>query len=187
MSAAQSGQIRLQLAVRTTSTPAALAGPVEAIVHGIDSHIPLTNVSDMERALDDQLSGFRTVTRALTLFAFVAVALAAIGLFGILAFQVNQRRGEVGVRLAMGASRVKVVKLILSRAMKLVASGMVLGMAVAYPATLLIRGLLFDTSPLDPTSYLGVGMLLTLVAVLACLVPAWRALRIDVVDVLKAE
>jgi ABC-type antimicrobial peptide transport system permease subunit len=141
----------------------------------------------MSAVVDEQLADFRSVILSLTLFAGVALVLAAIGLYGVLAYHVSQRKREFGVRRAMGASDGDLIGMILRRGLSLVALGLLAGLAVAYPGTWLVRGLLYETRPLDPLAYLGAVAFLGLEAVLACYLPARRATRVDVVEVLHIE
>ena len=187
MSAAQSGQFRLQLAVRTSADPMGLAEPIEAIVRRADPTVLLTDPASMEAILDEHLSGFHVVIVSLTIFAGVALLLTAVGIYGVLAYQVNQRRREIGIRLALGATKAEVLGSTLKGGAGLVAWGLLVGMVAAYPGTRLIRSLLFQTAPLDPPTYLAAVGCLVLVGALACILPALRATRLDVVEVLKGE
>lgn len=110
-----------------------------------------------------------------------------MGLYGLLAFYVAQRRREIGVRIAFGARAVDVMKLVVSRAMVLVASGLVLGMAGAFGATRLIENLLFNVKPSDPATFAAVSLFFVFIALSACLIPAYRAVRVDPVIALRAE
>jgi ABC-type antimicrobial peptide transport system permease subunit len=141
----------------------------------------------MASVVDDGLADFRIVIVSLSLFAGLALVLTAIGLYGVLAYHVSQRMNEMGIRLAMGASNADLLGMILRKGLVLVGVGLLLGMAGAYPGTLLVRQLLFETQPLDPATYVGAAGFLVLVAALACLLPAWRATQVNLVDVLKRE
>ncbi len=123
----------------------------------------------------------------MVLFAAIALLLAAVGLYGALAYHVSQQEHEIGVRLAMGATRAGVLGLVLRRGGGLVAGGLLVGLAAAYPGTRLVRSLLFETAPLDPATYGGAVALLALVAATACLIPALRATRVDPAVVLRSE
>ena len=121
------------------------------------------------------------------MFASVALALAALGLYGVLAFFVTQRSHEIGIRIALGASDRKVLRLVVNRGILLVGLGSVLGMAVAMGATRLLEGMLFQASVTDSATLAGVTGLLLLVALGACLLPAWRALRVDPVEAFRGR
>jgi ABC-type antimicrobial peptide transport system permease subunit len=124
---------------------------------------------------------------SLVLFSCVALALTAIGLYGVLAYHVSQRLNEIGVRMAMGASNGDLLGMILRRGLLLAGFGLILGVAGAYPGTLLLRQLLFEIPPLDAATYVGAVGFLGLVAALACFLPAWRATQVDLVEVLRKE
>jgi predicted permease len=187
MSSAQAGHVTLQLAVRTSGDPLRLLGPLEALIQRMDPNVLLARPASMESVLDGELAHFRIVILSLTLFAGLALVLTAIGLYGIIAYHVTQRTKEMGIRLAMGASNATLLGMILRRGLVLVAVGAALGVSAAYPGTLLIRGLLFETAPLDATAYGGAVGFLSLASALACFLPAWRATRLDVVEVLRME
>jgi ABC-type antimicrobial peptide transport system permease subunit len=137
--------------------------------------------------VDDALGDFRIVILSLSIFSGVALVLTAIGLYGVLAYHVSQRMNELGIRLAMGASNTTLLGMILKRGLSLVGIGLLAGVVGAYFGSLLIRGLLFETEPLDPAAYVGAVLFLGIVALLACFLPAWRATRINLVDVLRME
>jgi predicted permease len=187
MSAAQLGATRLQIAVRTSMEPTSLAGTIESLVRSKNPNVLFAQAASMDSALTDRLADFRIVIVSIALFAGVALLLTAIGLYGVLAYHVGQRKSEFGVRRAMGASNGSLLGMVLKTGLVLVGVGLLLGLAVAYPGTLLVRQLLYETPPLDPATYVGAIGFLGLVAVLACLLPAWRATRVDVVAVLRME
>jgi putative ABC transport system permease protein len=121
------------------------------------------------------------------LFAAVALALAALGLYGVLAFIVTQRVREIGIRVALGASGGSVLRLVIGRGMILVGAGLVLGTAGAVGATRLVEGMLFQVNPTDPVTFAGVTGFFLVVALGACMLPAWRALRVDPLEALRVE
>jgi predicted permease len=187
MSFAQMAPARAQIAVRTSVEPTTLVGPIEELLRRKDPNVLFAKVSTMASVLDDELVGFRIVILSLVLFSCVALALTAIGLYGVLAYHVSQRLNEFGVRMAMGASNGDLLGMILGRGMLLAGLGLLLGVAAAYPGTLLVQQLLFETQPLDPTAYVGAVGFLGLVAALACFLPAWRATQVNPVEVLRRE
>ncbi|UCC74284.1 MAG: ABC transporter permease [Gemmatimonadota bacterium] len=187
MSAAQLGATRLQVAVRTAGEPTLLVGAVESLLRQKDPDVVFARPASMEWALDDQLADFRTVIVSLTLFAGVALLLTAIGLYGLLAYHVSQRGNEFGIRLAMGASNADLLGMVLKMGLVLVGVGLLVGLAFAYPGALLVRQMLFETPPLDPATYVGAIGFLGLMAALACLLPAWRVTRVNLVEVLRSE
>ena len=147
----------------------------------------LVNPATMSSIVNDALGDFRIVIFALSLFAGVALALTAIGLYGVLAYHVSQRSNEIGIRLAMGASNTTLLGMFLKRGLMLVGMGLALGLVGAYSGSRVIQQLLFETKPLDATAYLGAVGFLGLVALAACFIPAWRATRVSLVDVLRSE
>ena len=183
----QVGPLSLRIVVRTAGDPAAAIAPIREIVRRHDRNVLVAAVQTMDAIVDDSFVNFRRVVRYLGLFAGVALLLAAVGLYGALAYHVSQQEHEIGVRLAMGATRADVLGLVLRRGGWLLAIGLLLGVLTAYPGTRLVRSLLFETAPLDAATYAGAVLVLGLVATLACLVPAVRATRVDPAVVLRGE
>jgi putative ABC transport system permease protein len=177
----------LQIAVRTTGNPESLVGAVDALLHRMDPNALLAGSGTMQSVVDGALGDLRIVILSLSLFAGVALLLTAIGLYGILAYQVQQRTRELAVRLALGAPREKILGLVLGRGMLLVGGGLLAGLLGAWAATRLLERLLFETRPLDPAAYAGALLFLLGVALLACLLPAWRASRVNLVTALRCE
>jgi putative ABC transport system permease protein len=187
MSSAQIGATRLQVAVRTAGDPMLLVGPIESLLQRKDPNVLFARPASMASVVDAGLADFRIVILSLALFAGVALVLAAIGLYGVLAYHVSQRRGELGIRLAMGATNADLLGIIMKRGLVLVGLGLLVGIAAAYPGTLFLRQLLYETQQLDLAAYVGAVGFLGLVAALACFLPAWRATRVDVTQVLRIE
>ncbi len=177
----------MRLAVRTEGEPTALTRQIREIVQAKDRNIPLAEPVTMASILDDALSDFRIITSSLGLFSSIALLLALVGLYGVLAYYVSQRYHEIGVRIALGAGRRQVANLVLSRGMGLVALGLVGGLAGSYWANKLIQRLLFGVEATDPTTFIVAALFFGFVALMACLLPAWRATRIDPVATLQAE
>ena len=144
-------------------------------------------MATMESIIDSSLSDFRVVTSALGLLSFIAVLLALVGLYGVLAYFVAQRHNEIGVRMTFGASARQIANLVLTRGMALVAIGIVIGLAASYWSTSLVRKLLFGVESTDPLTFLTTALGFAIVATIACLVPALRATRVNPTIVLKAE
>jgi putative ABC transport system permease protein len=167
--------------------PASLAPAVRQVLRELDPSVPVFQVETLP-ALVEQASAQRLfVMRLLGGFAIVAVLLAAIGLYGVVSYGVSQRTREVGVRVALGAQRRDVMRLILSSGLALVAVGLVLGLAAALAATRFMDALVFGVSPMDPPTFLGAAAVLTAVALAAHWIPVRRALRIDPAQALRAE
>ncbi|HVD91483.1 MAG TPA: ABC transporter permease [Vicinamibacterales bacterium] len=177
------------VAVVKSSTPdaAALAPPVRAVLRDLDPAIPVYDVATLRSLVARSAAQRLFVMRLLTGFAAVAVLLAAIGLYGVVSYGVAQRTREVGVRVALGAQRRDVLRLVLSSGLSLVAVGVAGGLLVAFVATRYLGTLVFGVSPVDPPTFAGAAALLTLVALAAHWVPIRRALRIDPASALRAE
>ena len=187
MAMAQGGTSFMNLAVRTTGIPESLSGQIEEIVRNRDTNALFADAVSMESVLSRDLAGFRTVITSLALFAGLAMTLTAIGLYGVLAYHVGTRRREFGIRRAVGATDGAVLGMVFGRGLSLVGIGLLTGLAVAYPGTLLVRQLLFETAAIDPISYAGAVGFLLVVAAGACLVPALRATRSEIMQALRTE
>jgi len=177
----------MRLAVRTLGNPSALIRPIRQILLEKDRNVPMAEPATMISVLDDRLSDFRIVTISLGLFSSFALLLALVGLYGVLAYYVSQRYHEIGVRIVLGATRRQVAKLILSRGMGMVVVGLLFGLAGSYWATRLIQQLLFEIEPTDPATFILTASFFAAVALLACLLPAMRATRIDPAIIIQAE
>jgi ABC-type antimicrobial peptide transport system permease subunit len=164
-----------------------LVGPIDHLLQQKEPNVLFARPASMASILDSRLSDFRIVILSLTLFAAVALLLTAIGLYGVLAYDVSQRANEFGIRQAMGATSADVLKLVFQKGLVLAGIGTLAGLVTAYPGTLLIRQLLYETQPIDTASYLGATGFLALVAVTACTLPGWRATRVNLADVLRRE
>jgi putative ABC transport system permease protein len=187
MSSAQMGASAAQIAVRTTVDPTQIVTPIRNILRRKDPNALFAAPAAMTSILDDSLADFRIVIVSAGFFSGIALILTAVGLYGMLAYHASQRRNEIGIRLAMGATNANLVKMIVMKGMVLVVVGLLLGIAVSYPATLLIRQLLFGTQTLNVSAYVGSVLVLIIVTVLACFLPAWRATRSNLVDALRSE
>jgi len=175
------------VAVRALGDPTGLIRPIRKILQAKDRNVPLAEPATMQSILDDALADFRIITSSLGVFTSIALLLALVGLYGALAFHVSQRSHEIGVRMAMGASRRQVANMILLRGMGMVAAGLVLGLVGAYWATRLLQQLLFGVNPADPASFIAATVSFGMVAVIACLLPAWHATRVNPVSIMQAE
>lgn len=175
------------LVIRSSHNVEQLALPVQRILQSIDRDVPVSHVLTM-----DQLIGKSTLDQSfdatlITAFAVLSLLLAAAGLFGVLSYIAAQRSSEIGIRIALGAKRQQVLGLMLADGMRPALLGLVLGLGASAAATQLIKAMLYDTQPLDPLVFTAVALALTTVAVLACLVPAWRASRLDPMQALRME
>jgi putative ABC transport system permease protein len=145
------------------------------------------NVRTMEQAVAQSVAPRRFSMLLLTVFAMVALALASLGIYGLMSYAVAQRRREIGVRMALGAQVSDVLKLVIGQGMKLVFAGVALGLVASVALTRLMKTLLFGVSATDPLTFGLIAFLLTLVALLACFVPARRAARVNPINALRSE
>jgi ABC-type antimicrobial peptide transport system permease subunit len=187
MAHTQRGHTGMDLAVRTSGPPERVVPALRTLLADMDRDIPLAEPASMSELLDQTISGFRVITLSLGLFSAIALLLTALGLYGVLAFWVSQRLNEFGIRMALGATGADTVGMIMRRGFVLVGIGLVPGLAAAFFGTRLIQQLLFGVGAVDPVSYLGAALFLFVVAAVACLLPALRAVRIDPVKALRAE
>jgi len=175
------------LVVRTKGEPLALAESVRKEILALDSEVPVSNVRTMEQVISGSLSDRRFTLTLLGIFAGAALGLAVIGLYGVMAYAVTQRTHEIGVRMAMGARRADVLWLVLRQGMWLTTLGLAVGLAGALALTRVLRNHLYEIGPTDATTFVSVSLLLALVALLACLIPARRAMNVDPVVALRQE
>jgi putative ABC transport system permease protein len=177
----------MTIAVRATSDPLALAGAVRRELAAIDPDQPISNLTTMSQLLAASVSRTRFNFLAFSLFAVIALALAAVGIYGVIAYSVSHRTHEIGVRLALGAQAADVLRLIIREGMGLVLAGVGIGLAGALALTRLMKTLLFDVSATDPLTFTVIALLLTFVALLACWIPARRATKVDPIIALRFE
>ena len=178
---------QMQLAIRTAGDPMLVVEPISRIVREMDEDVLLAEPASLESIVDKSMAGFSVVTLSAGVFSGLALALAAIGLYGLLAHAVNQRLNEIGIRMAMGATRGNLLRMVLKRGLLVVGFGLLLGAAGALMLTLALERLPFEAQTVSAGSYLGAFAVLALVATSACLLPAWRATRVSPIDVLRQE
>jgi ABC-type antimicrobial peptide transport system permease subunit len=175
------------LFIRTAhDNPASIATDVVSAIHAIDPKVSPYEVVSLREHVTRSTAGQRIVVALLMLFSGVALVLAAIGLYGVLAYTVSQSTRELGVRMALGASPSQVMRLVVSSGLRLTFPGIGLGVAVALLTTRLLGDLLFHVGPRDPVVFFGVVGVMTFASIIACALPGWRAARLDPVRALRA-
>ena len=183
----QKPQTGLVMLLRTSSPAETLERPLRQIVASLDAAQPVFEVRTMQQRVAETWATPRLITFLLSAFASLALVLALIGLYGVMAYNGQRRTREIGVRLALGARRRQIVALMLRQGARLLAVGLLLGFFTAFALSRLIRSLLFEVSATDPGIYLAVSLLLGLAAAVACWIPARRASRVDPMITLRAE
>jgi putative ABC transport system permease protein len=173
--------------VKTSVDPMGLVGTIKKEIRAIDKDQPIAQVQTLGDKLNDSIAPQRFTLFLLGIFALIALSLASAGIYGVMAYAVTQRTHEIGVRMALGARRLDVLKLILGQGMSLVLVGLGLGFAGAYATTRLMTALLFEVSTKDPTTFVVVTIVLTIVALIACYIPARRATKVDPLVALRYE
>jgi putative ABC transport system permease protein len=186
-SAYQTSSLDMALVVRTEVAPGFLAVPVRRVIRELDANLPLFNVQPMPELMSGTLAQRRFSMRLLGLFALLALALSVVGIYGVMAYTVQQRTAEIGIRVALGAARVDVFKMVLRRGLLLTGTGVLAGVGGALGLTHYLSGLLFGIGPFDLFTYTATSVALTAVALFACFVPARRAMRVDPMIALRHE
>jgi putative ABC transport system permease protein len=177
----------VSLVARTMGPPLDLAEAIRKEILALDPDQPVSNIRTMEQAISRSLFDRRFTLTLLGIFAGAALGLAVIGLYGVMAYAVTQRTHEIGVRMALGARRRDVLRLIVGQGLKLVLIGLGLGLAGALALTRFLKTFLFGVSPTDPLTFVLIAVLLTAVALLACWIPARRATKVDPLVALRHE
>ena len=177
----------MNLVVKADHDPSVLAAPIRAIVQRLDPNVPVADVRTMEDVVASSIAASRFTGALLGLFATLALALAAVGVYGVLSYGVSERRQEIGVRVALGASAREVVGMVVREGAMLVGAGLLLGIVLAAAVTRVMRTLLHEVAPVDPATYLLVAAAVALIALLASALPAQRAARLDPAVALRAE
>jgi putative ABC transport system permease protein len=163
------------------------AAPVEKILAQMDPDLPVSDVLTMEQSIGKSTLDANFTSSLVLGFAIIALLLAAVGLYGVLAYLGTQRTSEIGIRIALGAQRNSVLRLMLADGLRPAVVGMLLGLLASGFAARLLRSLLYGIDPLDWTVFAAVTLVLSLVAALACALPAWRASRLDPMQALRTE
>ncbi len=177
----------MTLVVKATGDPMALVSPVRHEVAAMDPALPVAAIRTMSDVVDSAASAPRFTGWLLGLFAALALTLAAIGIYGVLAYLVSQRTREIGIRIAVGAAPSSVLRLVVWRGLRLALQGVVIGLVGAFAGTRLMTALLYQIQPRDPLTFVSVPLVLSCVAVLASVIPAIRAMRLDPINALRTE
>jgi MacB-like periplasmic core domain/FtsX-like permease family len=175
------------IVIRTNADPKVAASTLRSAVRGLDGNLPVTDIRTMNDLLSKSVAQPRFRTLLIGIFAAVALLLAVVGIFGVMSYLVGRRTQEIGVRMALGASRGNVLGMILGEGLRVVLIGVGLGLIEALLLGRLVKSLLFGVQPADPVTFLSAAVLLTLVALVACWIPARRAMRVDPMVALRHE
>jgi putative ABC transport system permease protein len=175
------------LVVRTKGEPVREAATIAQVVRELEPGAPLAEIATVDQLIDQSLARPESLSVLVGSFAGVALLLSIIGIYGVMGYYVQQQLKEISIRMALGGSRGDVARLVVGQGMTVVVIGVVVGMALAFTATRLMSTLLFGVGAADPLTFSGVVMLLTVTALLACAVPAWRAMRVQPAEVLRNE
>jgi putative ABC transport system permease protein len=187
MNIAQTPRGTVNLVVRTRSDPTALTAAIKQEVQGLDRDLPIYNPKTMEQRVSESAAAPRFRTLLLALFAALALVLAAVGIYGVISYSVTQRTHEIGIRMALGAGRRDILKLVVGHGVVLTLIGVAIGLVGAFMLTRIMATFLFGVSATDPLTYTVVSLLLLAVALVACYVPARRAMRVDPMVALRYE
>ncbi|HKW10893.1 MAG TPA: ABC transporter permease [Gemmatimonadaceae bacterium] len=177
----------MSIGVRTSGDPLLMTRSVRDAIHTVDRDVPLSNVRSMDDLLESSLGQRRLSMILLGAFSAIALVLASIGIYGVLAYSVTQRSRELGIRMALGAARAAVLRLVIGQGMVLALIGIVIGLVGAFALTRLLAAQLYSVRPTDPATFAGVSFLLAAIALVATLVPALRATKVDPVVALREE
>jgi putative ABC transport system permease protein len=175
------------LIVKSASDPRPLMAAVQHELHAVDPRVAIDHVKTLDQIRDDSVAPQTFAMRLLAVFALIGTFLALVGIYGVLSLSVNSRRREIAIRMAVGAQRREVLALVFSAGLKLIAVGVVAGIAVALALAKVLRGLLYGVGPTDPMTFVSVALLFTAIALVACYFPARRATQIDPMVALRHE
>jgi ABC-type antimicrobial peptide transport system permease subunit len=187
MPIAQSEARSVGLAVRTSQDPTSVTGAIRAQIAAVDPELPFYSVRTMSERVDLSLVDRRTPMLLALTFAAVALFLAAIGIYGVLAYQVSQRAREIGIRMALGAATSSIFRMVLREGATIVAAGVAVGLLGAFLLRQTLQSQLYEVGAMDPTVIAVVGLVLLVVALAAILLPARRAARVDPVHALMGQ
>jgi putative ABC transport system permease protein len=177
----------LNVVVRTSGSPAALLGALRPAVYAVDKDQPIGAIRPLEEVMADNIARQRFAMTLLTIFSGVALIIAAVGIYGVMAYNVVQRTGEFGIRMALGAQQRDVLQLVLTQGGKLIGLGLVIGLLATLAASRAMGSMLFNTSAYDPLTLASITLLLGAVALIACFFPANRATKVNPIEALRTE
>jgi putative ABC transport system permease protein len=177
----------LNVVIRTNGPPTALLGAIRPTVYAVDKDQPIGTIRPLEEIMADSIARQRFAMTLLTVFSLVALVIAAVGIYGVMAYSVVQRTGEFGIRMALGAQQRDVLRLVLTQGGKLIGLGLIIGLAATLAASRAMGSMLFNTSAQDPLTLATITLLLGAVALIACLLPANRATKVNPIEALRTE
>jgi predicted permease len=184
---AQIGAYAGDLEIRTAGNPTSVTGEVRAAVAGIDKNLPVDKVATLNEMVDRSLNQVSLIAGLSSLFGVLAMLLACVGLYGVMSYAVARRTNEIGIRVALGAQRSDVLRLVVGHGLKLTIAGVFIGIVAALPLARLLAGLLSGVKPSDPLTFVAVSLVLTAVALIASYIPARRATKVDPMTALRHE
>jgi predicted permease len=171
----------------TAADPLTMSMPIQRQISALEPQLPVYNALTMDQILGKTSASQGFAANLVLAFAALSLLLAAVGLYGVLSYLTTQRTPDIGLRIAVGAQRSQLLRLVLMEGLRPALVGLIFGVAASALTTQLLRSMLYGTKPLDPAAFAGAAMMLVAVAVLACLIPAWRASRIDPIQALRTE
>jgi putative ABC transport system permease protein len=177
----------MSIVVRTSSDPLSLAASVKRQIQTLDRDLPIDDAKTMQQLLAESNSGRRFNMLLLTVFALVALVLAIVGIYGVMSYTVTQRTHEIGIRVAIGAQSRDVFRMVIGQGMRLAIIGVAFGLVGAFGLTRLMTSMLFGVEPTDPATFVIIGVLLTVVALVACYIPGRRATKVNPLVALRYE
>ncbi|MCA1657777.1 MAG: ABC transporter permease, partial [Verrucomicrobiaceae bacterium] len=184
---AQESYWAINVVIRTKGSPAALLGALRPAVYAVDKDQPVGAIRPLEEIVADTIARQRFAMLLLTVFSSVALVIAAVGIYGVMAYNVVQRTGEFGIRMALGAQQGDVLRLVLTQGGKLIGLGLLIGLAATLAASRAMGSMLFNTSAYDPLTLASITVLLAAVALIACFFPANRATKVNPIEALRSE
>ena len=183
----QATESSVELVVRTSLLPESLAPEIRRTLQSVDTNLPVREFRTLENIVAQSVSPRRFVMLLLGGFAGLALLLAALGIYGVISFSVSQRTNEFGIRLALGAQAVDVMKLVLRQGTRLIAIGIAIGLIAAFALTQVMKSMLFGVQPTDPLTFSVITGIIIFAAIFACFIPAWRATKVDPMIALRCE